>query len=91
MWGLEVADANANQFTLKDIPAGDLWVSVIAKSSADCGGPSSPVVKAGVQPQVLGAVGIANSTILFSAGFGLIALGLWQTLKGLSKRAAKKA
>src|SRR3989344_65026 len=91
IWGVEVNNGNASQFTLQDLPGGDLWVSVIAKSSADCGGPSSPVVKAGVQPQALGATGIANSTILFSAGFGLIALGLWQTLKGLSKRAAKKA
>lgn len=84
IWGVEVNDPNATQFTIHDLPGGDLWVSVIAKSSKECGGPSSPVVKAQVGPQVLGAAGIANSAILFSAGFGLIALGLWQTQRRLS-------
>lgn len=88
IWGVEVDDHNATQFTLGSLPGGDLWVAVIAKSSKDCGGPISPIVKVS-GPQVLGATGVASSTILFSAGFGLIALGLWQTQKGLKKGAQR--
>lgn len=90
IWGVEVNDPNAAQYTLKDLPGGDLWVSVIAKSSKECGGPTSAVVKVG-GPGVLGAVGVAQSTLLFLVGFGLIALGLWQTQFALAKRVAKRA
>jgi hypothetical protein len=50
----------------------------------DSGGSSGGA--GGGQSQVLGATGSANSTLLFLAGFGLIALGLWQFNIALSKR-----
>ena len=87
IWGVEVADPNATQFTLKDLPAGDLWVSVIAKSSKECGGPGSEPKVVG---QVLAAAGIANSALLSLAGAGMISLGLWQAQRGL-RRGSKKA
>lgn len=83
IWGVEVNDPNANQFTLKGLPDGELWASVIAKSSKDCGGPSS-------EPETLAAVGTASSSLLFAAGAGLVSLGLWQAQRGLRK-ASKKA
>jgi hypothetical protein len=93
IWGVEVADPNANQYTLKNLPAGDIWVSVIAKSTKDCGGPGSePKVVGqvlGAGPQVLGATGVFNQIMGFLAGIGSISLGLWQAQKGLKK--GKKA
>ena len=91
-WGVEVG--NVSEVTLNDLPGGDLWVTVTAKSSADCGGPTSDPVKVagqvlGVQPQVLGATGVADTALPFSAGFGLIALGLWQAQTALAKREQK--
>jgi len=91
-WGVEVG--NVSEVTLNDLPGGDLWVTVAAKSSADCGGPTSDPVKVagqvlGVQPQVLGATGVADTALPFSAGFGLIALGLWQAQTALAKREQK--
>lgn len=87
IWGVEVSDSKATQFTLKDLPDGELWVSVIAKSSKDCGGPASEPRVVG---QVLAAAGIANSALLSLAGAGLISLGLWQAQRGL-RRGSKKA
>lgn len=91
IWGVEVNDPNATQYTLKDLPGGDIWVSVIAKSSKECGGPSSPVVRASVVgPQVLGATGVETQALMYLAGFGLISTGLWQAQRGL-KKGSKKA
>lgn len=87
IWGVEVADSKANQFTLKGLPDGELWVSVIAKSSKDCGGPASSARAVG---QVLAAVGFADSALLSLAGAGLISLGLWQAQRGL-RLGSKKA
>ncbi len=87
IWGVETNDGKASQFTLQNLPGGDLWVAVTAKSSAECGGPTSPVVKVGaVGPQVLGATGIAQNAMAASAGLGLIAFGLWQAQSALAKR-----
>lgn len=84
-WGVEVG--NVSEVTLKDLPGGDLWVSIFPKSSKDCGGPTSGPFQVGaVGGQVLGATGTASNSILFSAGASLIALGLWQAQKSLSKR-----
>ena len=89
IWGVEVDDHNATQFTLSSLPGGDLWVAVSAKSSKDCGGPTSPVVKVG-GPQVLAATGSTSTALLFLAGFSLIALGLWQAQPAHAKRGATK-
>ena len=89
IWGVEVNDPKANEYTLKNLPAGDLWVSVIAKASQDCGGPGSdPKVVGAVSggPQVLGATGIAILAILSLVGLILIAAGLWQAQSALVKR-----
>ena len=88
IWGVEVMDHNATQFTLQNLPGGDLWVAITAKSSADCGGPTSATFKVG-GPQVLGATGVASNSLEFAAGFGLIILGLWQAQKGLARREVK--
>ena len=91
IWGVEVSDKDASQYTLKDLPGGDLWVVVIAKSSKECGGSSSDTVQvAGVTPQVLGATGVATTTATALAGFSLIGLGLWQVQRVL-QRADKKS
>ena len=91
IWGVEVSDKDASQYTLKDLPGGDLWVVVIAKSSKECGGSSSDTVQvAGVTPQVLGATGVATKTATALAGFSLIGLGLWQVQRVL-QRADKKS
>ncbi|MBI3282648.1 fibronectin type III domain-containing protein [Candidatus Curtissbacteria bacterium] len=83
IWGVEVDDPKANQYTLKGLPDGDIWASVIAKSSKECGGPAS-------ETKTLAAVGTASSALLFLAGAGLITAGLWQAQRGL-KRGIKKA
>ncbi len=44
-WGVEAG--NVSQFTLKDLPGGDLYVKVISKASKDCGGPTSDSFKVG--------------------------------------------
>src|SRR3990167_7140584 len=73
IWGVEVA-GDFSQYTLKDLPGGDLWVAIIAKASADCGGPTSDTVKVGaIGGQVLGATGVASGAVPFSAGLGPIA------------------
>ena len=89
-WGTEVG-GGANSVTLNNLPAGDLWVTITAKQSADCGGPTtSPVkVSGGVGGgQVLGAstlaeTGVFENLMLLLAGFGVLSLGLWQTQKAL--------
>ncbi len=91
LWGVEVA-GNLNTYTLKDLPAGDLFVKIIAKQSADCGGPTSEAFKVGGVGggQVLGAstlakTGIAESLMILLAGFSVLSLGLWQVQKVLQK------
>lgn len=83
IWGVEVNDPKASQYTLKGLPDGDIWASVIAKSSKECGGPSS-------EARVLAAVGTASPALLFFAGAGSLSLGLWQAQRGL-RRGSKKA
>lgn len=85
IWGVEVDDPKATSFTLKNLPGGDLWVQVIAKSSKECGGPGSEpkVVGQVLGGQVLAATGNSQATIAFASGFALIVLGLWQAQRAL--------
>src|SRR3989344_5375227 len=53
--------------------------------SGEGGGPSGEGQVA-PQPQVLAAAGVSQDRLLFLAGFGLIALGLWQAQKVLKRQ-----
>ena len=92
LWGVEVP-GNLNLFTLKSLPGGDLYVKIVAKESADCGGPTSNPFKVGGVGggQVLGvstlaATGTISNLILFALGAGLLSLGLWQAQRALQKK-----
>lgn len=85
-WGV-VVGGQESQVTLKNLPGGDLWVTISAKSSAECGGPTTQPAKVG--PQVLGAVGTSQSALFSLAGMIAIGLGLWQAQKGLKIREQK--
>ena len=91
-YGTEVG--NVSEATLKSLPGGDLYVKVIAKSSKDCGGPSSDSFKVGgvsggqvlgasTGPQVLAATGTPDPYAIFAVGFGMITAGLWQLKRSL--------
>lgn len=93
-WGTEVG-GNVNVVTLNNLPSGDLWVTITAKQSADCGGPTTDPVKVAAGGvgggQVLGAstlakTGVFENLMLFAMGFGFLSLGLWQTQKALQKK-----
>lgn len=93
-WGTEVA-GNVNVVTLNNLPSGDLWVTITAKQSADCGGPTTDPIKVAAGGvgggQVLGAstlakTGVFENLMLFALGFGFLSLGLWQTQKVLQKK-----
>lgn len=91
-WGV-VVPGNLSQFTLTSLPGGSLWVQIIAKVSADCGGPSSDPTEVG-KGQVLGVTTLAEAgtitnSLVFLSGFGLLILGLWQTKKALLLRERK--
>lgn len=91
-WGTEVS-GNANSVTLNNIPSGDIWVTVTAKKSSDCGGPTSDSYKVGGTSaadngQVLGvstlaATGTAQNAILFALGLAILTTGLFQVKKVL--------
>ena len=92
LWGVEVA-GNLNTYTLKNLPGGDLFEKIVAKKSADCGGPTSEAFKVGGVGggQVLGAstlakTGVVENLMLFILGFGTLSLGLWQTQKALQAK-----
>ncbi|OGD87052.1 hypothetical protein A2870_00200 [Candidatus Curtissbacteria bacterium RIFCSPHIGHO2_01_FULL_41_11] len=96
IWGVDVPDPNANSFTLKGLQGGNLWVAVTAKSSQDCGGPTTDPkqVDGGVGAQVLGAstlasTGSLDSMVLLLSGAALISAGLWNAQNALKK--GKKA
>lgn len=98
-WGTEVA-GNVNFVTLNNLPGGDLWVTVTAKQSAECGGVTTDPIKVtaaigggqvlGVStgPQVLAATGSSDVLAIASLGFGMIGAGIWQLkrVKGLGSR-----
>ncbi len=93
-WGVEVG--NVSEVTLKDLPGGSLFVKVIAKSSKECGGPSSDTFEVGgvgggqvLGINTLGATGFSQSMIIFALGLTSIFAGLWQTQKRFAKSGAK--
>lgn len=89
LWGVEVG--NVDQYTLSNLPTGvDIWVTVIPLGGDKCPGAQSEPTKVG-GVQVLAATGTSISTLLFLAGFGFLALGLWQLNSALVKRERRQA
>lgn len=88
LWGTKVG--NVSEVTLNNLPAGNIWVTVIPLGTNDCPGsqsdPAQAVGPAGDKPKVLAATGFGNSIALLLSGLSFISLGLFQTTKTFKKK-----